>query len=189
MSGAEIAIDTSNTSEISNTQGKECTVGRFVTPEEGWKIVKIAESWEGTAYKSKGAQSVKGVSGDCSGSTNKIYIEAGFPYPYQMTSSFVSYSEKSNRFREIDPKKESMQAGDVLFWRGHMALFAPLPEGHPKRNTGVIKRGQKKLNNMYTAFNENSTHPYGPYNIETFRSDPYRVFRYLVMPCVPNSKK
>jgi hypothetical protein len=189
MASEAVSIDKSETSDRANTKGKDCTVGAFITPEDGWKIIKVAETWEGTPYSLVGNASTKGVGGDCSGSTNKIFVEAGFPYPYQMTSSFAEYARKSNRFREIDRTKVEMQAGDVLLWPGHMAIYAPFPDGHKKRDTGVMKHGQKKYNNMYTAFNSRTNTPYGPYNIETFRNDPYKVFRYFVMPCVENNKK
>lgn len=176
----EVEIDKSKTSESTNTQGKECVVGRFITEEEGWKIVDVAATWEGTAYKLLGSLSVKGVQGDCSGTTNKIYTEAGFPYPYQSTKTFAAYVQKSHRFRKINTASQKLQAGDILFWdQTHMAIYAPFPEGHSKRDTGVIKRGEKKFNNMYTAFNDRTNKPYGPFNIETFRGDVCEVFRYL----------
>lgn len=178
----EVEIDKSKTSESTNTLGKECVVGRFITEEEGWRIVKVAATWEGTPYSRIGANSVKSIKGDCSGTTNKIFVEAGFPYPYQSTASFETYVNASHRFREIDKTKIAMQAGDILFWPGHMAIYAPFPEGGPRRDTGLMKAGKKKLNNMFTAHNENSTRNYDAYNIETFRGDPYRVFRYLILP-------
>lgn len=179
MTESLLAVEKSKTSEVANLQGKDCTFGRFITEADGWKIVEIAASWAGTSYEKKGALSVKGVSGDCSGTTNKIYIEAGFPYPYQMTSSFVGYVSKSNRFREIDTSQNEMQPGDILFWSGHMAIYAPFPEGDKRRDTGLVKKGKSKTNNMYTAFNENSTRPYGTFNSEVFRGDRFRVYRYL----------
>jgi hypothetical protein len=178
----EVQVDKSATSEKSNTQGKECTLGKFISEADGWKIVAAAKTWEGTPYSMVGAKSVKGVAGDCSGTTNKAYTEAGFPYPYQMTSSFVAYAKASNRFRKIDAAKEKLQAGDILLWPGHMAIYAPFPDDDPRHDTGVIKGGKKKYNNMYTAFNERTGAPYAPYNIETFRGDAYTVYRYLLMP-------
>lgn len=183
-----VALDKSETSELTKTQGKECTVGRFITSAEGWEILKIADTWVGTPYVMVGASSVKGVKGDCSGTTNKAYVEAGFPYPYQMTSSFISFSTTTNRFREIDLSKDSLQAADVLWWPGHMAIYAPFPSGHPRQNTGLVKGGKPKLNNMYTAFNSRTDTPYGPYNIETFRGDKYRAFRYFLKPGEPGCK-
>jgi hypothetical protein len=189
MADIDVAVEKSTTSEISNNQGKDCTVGKFISEDDGWKIVAAAATWEGTPYSLVGGSSVKGKGGDCSGTTNKSFVEAGFPYPYQSTANFASYAKSSNRFREIDRKKDAMQAGDVLLWPGHMAIYAPFPEGHPKRDTGVIKGGKKKANDMYTAFNSRTDTPYGPYNIETFRGDAYRVYRYYILPVAQDAKK
>ena len=182
MAVTTTTIDHSQTSDVAQTQGKPCVLGDFITEADGWKIVAEAATWEGTVYSAIGAQSVKGVSGDCSGSTFKIYCAAGFPYPYKQTASFEEYARTSNRFRRIDSATTPLQAGDVLLWPGHMAIYAPLPADHPKFHTGVVRRGVPMPNNFYTAFNANSTRPYGPFNIQTFRADSYKVFRYLVMP-------
>lgn len=186
---ADTLIASSSTSPTDVTAGKTCTVGRLITEKEGWKIVSVAGTWEGTPYQQVGDGSIKGLIGDCSGTTNKIYKEAGFPYPYKRTVNFLDYVQSSHRFREIAPAREPMQAGDVLFWSGHMAIYAPFPEGHPKRNTGVIRRGKVVSNDFYTAFNDRTGTPYAPYNIATFRGDPYRVFRYFVLPGEDNCKQ
>lgn len=181
MAEEQVLLGQSATSERAVLQGKECVLGKFLSEEDGWKIVAATSTWEGTPYRSVGAGSVKGVGGDCSGITNKSYIEAGFPYPYHSTGAFANYVRSSNRFRKIDPAKTPMQAGDLLLWPGHMAIYAPFPEGHPKRNTGVVRRGVAQNNDMYTAFNANRSVPYKAYNIATFRPDPYTVYRYLVV--------
>lgn len=178
---AEPALATSQTAPAGGPNGASCEAGRRINEQEGWAIVNVAATWEGTPYASSGAQSVKGVKGDCSGTTNKIYIEAGFPYPYKRTANFADYASASHQFQEIFPDRETMQAGDVLLWDGHMAIYAPFPEGHPKRNTGVMRRGKQVPNDFYTAFNERTGVPYGPYNIATFRGDRYRVFRYFLI--------
>ncbi len=182
---AEAIIASSRTTPAENATGTVCNVGRFITLEEGLQIVDIAATWEGTPYASIGGASVKGKGADCSGSTNKIYIEAGFPYPYKRTGDFAGYVATSGRFREISADVSSMQAGDVLLWPGHMAIYAPFPEGHPKRNTGVVRAGRPAVNDFYTAFNDRTGKPYAPYNIATFRPDRYRVFRYLLLPGEP----
>lgn len=178
MSEKEIA--TAVMTDRKNEQGEVRTIGRFIDEKEGWKIIDTAAGWEGTAYKMLGAASKKGVAGDCSGSTYFIYKEAGFPYVYQTSSNFIDYAKKTNIFREIKlAAGELPQAGDVLWWSGHMAIYAPFPEGHPKRQFEVA--GSKAVNDMYTAFNSRTGHGYGPYNIRKFRGDAYRVFRYFIM--------
>lgn len=182
MAEATMTLETSTTSDTANQQGKDCVLGKFISEADGWKIVEATSKWEGTPYSSVGAGSVKGVGGDCSGITNKSYVEAGFPYPYNPTRTFAAYARSSNRFRLIDPAKVPLQAGDVLLWPGHMAIYAPFPEGHPQRDTGVMRRGKKQMNDMYTAFNDRTNVPYKAYNIATFRGDAYTVYRYLIVP-------
>jgi hypothetical protein len=182
MADAAVVLEKSTTSDKGQTQGKECVLGVFMTEAEGWKVVEAAKEWVGTPYKLIGANSRIGFGGDCSGTTNKSFVAAGFSYPYQSTRSFADYAMKSLRFRKIDPRKQPMQAGDVLLWPGHMAIYAPFPEGDPRRDTGVVLRGKKMPNNMYTAFNDRTNVPYSPYNIQTFRGDAYTVYRYLTTP-------
>jgi hypothetical protein len=127
---------------------------------------------------------MRGTGGDCSGTTCYIYKDAGFPYPYQSSSNFANFANKTHRFREINiGGGEKMQAGDVLLWPGHMAIYAPFPSNHPKFDSGRRDRkGQPIANDMYTAFNSKTEKPYGPYDIKTFRGDAYRVFRYFILP-------
>jgi hypothetical protein len=181
MEEENIVLEKSQTSATTKAQGKECILGKFVTEADGWKIVEAAKEWEGTPYRLVGSNSVKGIGGDCSGTTNKSYIAAGFPYPYQSTANFVNYVKKSFRFGKIHPDKQALQPGDILLWPGHMAIYAPFPVGDSRRSTGVILRGQKMNNDMYTAFNSHSSTPYGPYNIQTFRRDAFSVYRYFIV--------
>lgn len=174
------ALFESTTTDRSSEGGKDVTVGRFLSEEEGWKVVEVAATWTGTAYAMVGAASVKLGKGDCSGSTNKIYVEAGFSYPYQTSAGFAAYAHKTNRFRKIDTTKQSMQAGDVLLWSGHMAIYAPFHPDDSRYDTGLQKSGRKAFNNMYTAFNARTDRPYGPSNIDWFRPfpPPPEVYRY-----------
>ena len=181
MADAQTLVGQSSTSDKENLQGKECVLGKFLSEAEGWKIVETTATWEGTPYDAIGGRSAKGVGGDCSGITNKSYIEAGFPYPYQRTLDFANYVRASNRFREINREKVPLQAGDLLLWPGHMAIYAPFPEGHPKRDTGVMHHGKKQINDVYTAFNDRTNVPYKAYNIATFRGDRFKAYRYLIV--------
>lgn len=178
------ALVESITTDRSRYGGKEVMVGHFLSEEDGWKVVEIAATWTGTAYAMVGAASKKLATGDCSGSTNKIYVEAGFGYPYQTTAGFAAYALKTNRFRKIDASRTPMQAGDVLLWQGHMAIYAPFRSDDPRYDTGLQKSGRKVFNNMYTAFNTRTGRPYGPSNIEWFRPSPPapEVYRYYFAP-------
>lgn len=179
---AETVVAKSETTPPDDTAPHVCQVGRMLTESEGWSIVAIAATWEGTPYLFVGAGSRKLVGGDCSGSTYKIYQEAGYPYPYKTTANFEAYVAQSGRFREVAADRSNMQAGDVLLWPGHMAIYAPFPEGNAKRMTGVVHHGQKVPNDFYTAFNDRTNQPYGAYNIATFRGDRFKVFRYILLP-------
>ncbi|MEO7578245.1 MAG: hypothetical protein ABIT83_11610, partial [Massilia sp.] len=181
MTHHQIILGESITSDKTNSIGKQCDFGDFLSEAAGWKIIEATAKWKGTPYGMVGSGSVKGVIGDCSGITNKSYIDAGFPYPYQSTANFANYARLSNRFRKIDLTHIALQVGDILLWPGHMAIYAPFPEGHPDRDTNVILRGKPQMNDMYTAFNTHTGVPYSPYNIATFRSDPYTAYRHLLL--------
>jgi hypothetical protein len=189
MAKEKILIEKSMTSDVANVKGKDCVFGRFITEEEGWKIVEAARAWEGTPYRLVGENSIRQVGGDCSGTTNKSYATAGFPYPYQSTANFAAYVRKSLRFRKIIPANQELQAGDIILWPGHMAIYAPFPENDFRRDTGVVLGGRRMENNIYTAFNSHSNKGYGPYNIQTFRGDAYTVYRYLVAPSAKGCPK
>lgn len=180
-----ITLDTSTTSDSSQTNGKVCTVGRFITAEEGAKIVAVAATWVGTTYVLVGKDSQKLVQGDCSGTTYWIYQEAGFPYKYQPTATFPDYVTKTNRFRKIDPATQPLQAGDVLFWQGHMAIYSPFPPGTPEHDTGQTIHGVKTPDDIYTAFKPGGR-PYGPFNSKIIRTTPYTVYRYFILPTPEN---
>jgi hypothetical protein len=177
---AELAV--SQTSELSKTAGKACRIGRFVTPEEGERIVQVAASWENTPYVLAGANSEKGIKGDCSGSSNKIYVEAGFPYPYQTSGSIVAYIKVSNRFKLIKGDESGPpQNGDLIVWPGgHIAIFAKFESADPRR-----KNKYGKENNMWSAHYPDGP-AYSAERAEGFRKqEKFFFYRYYLLPGDP----
>jgi cell wall-associated NlpC family hydrolase len=175
-------LASSETSELSKTQGKECKVGRLITEAEGWKIVKAAEGWEGTPYSMVGANSVKGVGGDCSGSTNKIFVEAGFPCKYQTSRSITDYILATHRFRQVaGTEQDPLQAGDMIVWPGgHIAVHVPFAAGDPHEKN---KYGQK--NDMWSAYYPGGP-TYGAARTQGFRkNEKYYFYRYFILPGEP----
>jgi cell wall-associated NlpC family hydrolase len=63
-----------------------------ITGEDGKKLASEAAGWKGTKYALIGEKSQKGSSGDCSGTTYKIYSAAGFKYEYRNTQ-FLRHSQ------------------------------------------------------------------------------------------------
>ena len=187
MSAQNIAVST--TSERNNTQGKVCTVGRFITAAEGGKIIDEAATWVGTPYSAVGARSNKGVNGnaDCSGSTNKIYVSAGFPYPYMQSTNMAEYITRSSRFRKIDPTQgQPLQAADIILWpAGHIAIYMPFTSDHPQYKTRRINRRGSEYettNNMWTAFYPGGE-AYGVHDYTKFRkNEEYFFYRYYILP-------
>lgn len=94
-----------------------------------------------------GAASTKGLGGDCSGSTWRIYEAAGFSFDYVQSGEFAAYAVRSGRFRKLDPG-EPRQDGDVLSWPNHMAIVSSFSSA-AERPTGH--------DDMWTA-----SHPGGP---------------------------
>jgi cell wall-associated NlpC family hydrolase len=119
----------------------------FITPENLQKILSNAPSWKGVPYLRRG-KTRKGA--DCSGSTWAIYGEAGSPYLYRDSSSFPG-----SEFKEVP----SPLPGDVVWWSGHMAIFAGEGKVWSARRTGFV---------------------YGLYPIEWFIKDygPPTYYRY-----------
>ncbi|MFD1557417.1 NlpC/P60 family protein [Paraburkholderia silviterrae] len=185
---SEITLAESITSDNSNVDGKDCTVGHFISESDGQRIVALAAAWVGTPYRLLGAGSEIGVGGDCSGTTNKIFVDAGFRYPYQSTSSFAAFAKKTNRFRQIDLAKERPQAGDILLWPGHMAIYAAFKSDSQNYDGKLVKHGVPKFNDIYTAFRPGGR-PYGPFNSEMIRNDRYVVYRYYILPGEENCEK
>jgi cell wall-associated NlpC family hydrolase len=97
--------------------GNTCTEPKFISQQEGQRIVKTAKDWEGTEYVYGGATK-KGA--DCSGTTWSIYKEAGFPYSikYRPSSQF----SRNPQFKPA-PNNEP-QEGDVGWWNGHVVIYA-----------------------------------------------------------------
>jgi hypothetical protein len=175
-------LDTSETTLRANTQGKECKIGRFLTEDEGWKIVKIAETWEGTPYALVGKNSIKGTQGDCSGSSYKIYEEAGFPYPYQTSATIVPFINATHRFRKLSGQgSEAPQAGDLIVWPGgHIAIYTPFKDGDPR---AINKYGKK--NDMWSAHYPRGP-AYGADRAQGFRrNETYEYYRYFLLPGDP----
>ena len=134
-----------------------------ITPQDGALIVKEANTWKGTKYSKAGKGSVKNKAGDCSGSTFWIYTEAGFPYEYKRSAEFPDYAIKSGLFRKLG-KDEGMQEGDILSWKGHMAIYSSFNHS----GSGF---------NMWTAHREGGD-PYGPANYHKWQLGNPTVFRY-----------
>jgi cell wall-associated NlpC family hydrolase len=153
--------------------------------DAGRKIVAEAKAWKGTPYLLVGNASAKGTGGDCSGSTQKIYKAAGFPYEYRNSGTFPAYAAKSGLFRELR-EKEVRQDGDILSWPGHMAIystFATDPDN--ARTERVNKQGQTWIqnNDMWTASHpprntDDIPPPYSPAEMRFWKLGPPRVFRY-----------
>ena len=89
----------------------------FITQEEGALIADEASTWVGTLYVSPGNK--KGIGADCSGSTNQIYINAGFPY-INKSSWGIS---KTAELRLVPGNIP--QIGDIAWWLGHVAIYDP----------------------------------------------------------------
>src|SRR5450432_3554678 len=93
-----------------------------ISAADGQLITAEAVLWKGTPYALIGPASEKGTGADCSGSTQKIYANAGFQYVYQMASALAGYAASSGLFRELGAS-EAWQDGDILSWTNHMAIY------------------------------------------------------------------
>jgi hypothetical protein len=151
-----------------------------ISVAEGTTITDKAQNWKGTPYALVGAGSIVGISGDCSGSTWRIYVAAGFSYDHQATATFPDYVSESKRFRELGAA-EKPQEGDVLYWPGHMAIFSTFSDDPADATTDrVNKNGTHwtQTNDMWTAYHTGGP-PFGPGKMSYFKPDsPARVFRY-----------
>lgn len=152
---------------------------RDLSHTEALLITTEALTWDGTPYSLRGPDSVKGVAGDCSGSTWQIYAAAGFPYEYQQSAGFQAYAIHSGLFRQLGAG-EPMQDGDILSWSNHMALYATFKDAPAKATTPRVNRSGKpwtQENDIWTA-----SHPGGPAYaaaaLKYWRNDAPKVFRY-----------
>lgn len=211
----------SKTSNTAAKSEKPKDAGRFITATEGWKIVQVAKSWTGTPYapvvkagvtvpgseKYIGGGAVKGKGGDCSGSTWKIYAEAGFPYgSYINTALFVNRAATEPDFmsawlqklvgsdknfvkgQHYFKKVSVQQVGDIGWWHngkigdeaaGHMAIY-DINAGKTEPN--------KVDGNVWSATNRKSEYGFGPAHTRFFDNDKkygYGIvtwYRYWIAP-------
>jgi hypothetical protein len=150
-----------------------------ISVDDGKVIVVEAATWKGTPYSLIGAESTKGIGGDCSGSTNKIYIASNFPYVYQMASSFRGYAIESDLFRELD-STEQKREGDILSWPDHIAIYSSFssdPANATAPRTNKAGKPWTQVNDMWTASHSGGP-PYAPNQMHWFKPGPPKVFRY-----------
>ena len=150
-----------------------------ISAEEGTTIAIEAATWKGTPYSLNGQASAKGIGGDCSGITYRIYSAAHFPYPYLSSGTFRTDAVTNGLFRELAPT-EAKQDGDILSWPNHMAIYSTFAKDLDNATTArVTKSGSPwtQRNDMWTA-----SHPGGPgfaaAEMRWWRSDAPKVFRY-----------
>ncbi len=145
----------------------------------GQQIVAAAAIWKGTPYALVGKASVKGVGGDCSGTTYKIFDAANCPYTYQTAAGFRAYALTSGLFRKL-PAGEQMQDGDILSWPNHMAVYSTFASDAANAKTDRTNTyGGKwvQQNDMWTASHPGGP-PYGTGAMKYWRPDAPTVFRY-----------
>jgi len=151
-----------------------------ITPADGLKITQEAKRWKGTEYKKVGDQSDITKGGDCSGTTWRIYTNAGFPYEYRNTATFAAYAEKEQKFRELDAA-DPRQEGDILLWSDHMAIYCTFASDVENSFTDRVNPKTQKhwsqKNDMWTATKPGGL-PYEPAKAEYFKPTAPRVFRY-----------
>jgi len=152
---------------------------RDITANEAQPIINEAATWKGTAYALRGAASVKGVAGDCSGTTYLIYRTAGFPYEYQPSGMFPAYAQRSGLFRQL-AADETVQVGDVLSWPNHMAIYAGAAlqkEDATTQRVNANGRSWTQHNDIFTATRPNGP-AFMPASLRYWRPDPPKIYRY-----------
>ncbi|WP_310610312.1 VENN motif pre-toxin domain-containing protein, partial [Limnohabitans sp.] len=112
------AVDAADVAVINNFLSR----GRFLTKEESKKIIEATSKWDGTSYKLVGAKAEIQIGGDCSGITYKSYGDAGYGYTYVRADDFpTAAAAEGFPFAKIEDGK--MQSGDVLQFKGHVAIY------------------------------------------------------------------
>jgi len=148
-----------NVTKLAATPQKPAGTGRYITPTEGLWIVAKAKFWKGTPYGTgiyAGGNPTKDRGADCSGSTWKIYQEAGFSYgPYTNTVEFKKLVGTDSTFvkdKHFFKRVTMPQAGDIGWWKGHMAIY--------DNNAGKTDTGQN--GNVWSASSPTSPRKFGP---------------------------
>jgi hypothetical protein len=145
----------------------------------GHQLALEAATWKGTPFAPAGTASAKGLRGDCSGITYKVYAAVNCPYQYQRAAGFGAYALTSGLFRKL-AAGEKKQDGDILSWANHMAIYCsfasdPANSDTDRVNTEGVKWTQH--NDMWTASYPDGP-AFGPAAFFYMRPDPPVVFRY-----------
>jgi cell wall-associated NlpC family hydrolase len=135
-----------------------------ILAEVGLEIGDEAATWERTPYAFVGAKSVKGVGGDCSGSTWLIYKAVGLNYEYVDANRF-----RLNADSGIGPFRRVYfpRPGDVVAFAGHV---------------GVVKGMGPHGLEMWTAFRiyeDGKNVPYGSNVIKWWGKPVLGYYRYV----------
>jgi hypothetical protein len=156
-----------------------------ISVDEGKSIVAEAATWKGTPYMLNGPGAIKGLGGDCSGTTQEIYQAAQCPYTYRQAKEFPEYALKSGLFRELGASDQK-QEGDILSWSSHMAIYSSFASDPTNATTERLRKDGKgtwtQRNDMWTASHlgtaSRPSNPYAPAERRYWRPDAPRVFRY-----------
>ena len=150
-----------------------------ISVADGIKVVQEAKTWQGTPYALVGSASVKGIQGDCSGSSWRIYSAAGFAYDYRNSAAFPVYAIESKKFRKLGVMEEK-QEGDMLVWSDHMAIYTSFVSDVANGSTPRVNaKGAKwtQQNDMWTATRPGGG-PYQPHKMSYFKPTPPDVYRF-----------
>jgi hypothetical protein len=165
----------------STSKAASGTTRKDIPLNDARHIVAEAATWKGTPYALTGESSAKGVGGDCSGTTYRIYRAAGCPYRYQTSHDFRTSAVKSGLFRELR-SGEAAQDGDILSWPGHMAIYCSFAADAANATTErVNKQGDTwtQKNDMWSASHPGAdAPPYAPAEMRWWNLGTPKVFRY-----------